>query len=154
MSPLKMPPQIFRLVLLTLGVAGSYATARMLLVPSSFGEYGWFRADALTENAAQKPVYAGMKACDECHSDLLQELAQHDHKTVSCESCHGPSRAHAGDPDITTPKGKFAESDCLRCHLSSPSRPSWFKQVEPNDHYRGAKRCADCHRPHQPKEAP
>jgi hypothetical protein len=148
-----MPPQILRLVLLTLGVAGSYAAARMILVPKSFGEHGWFRGAALTEVAAAKPVYSGMKSCDECHEDILKKVAKYEHKTVSCESCHGPAKAHAGDPDVKTPKVKFADSDCLRCHQSSPSRPTWLKQVEPAEHFRGDK-CVGCHIPHQPKETP
>ena len=153
MNPLKMPPQIIRLVLLSLGIAGSYAVARVLLVPASFGEYGWFRGAALEEAAASKPVFSGMKSCNECHDEILQQLAKYDHKTLSCESCHGPSREHAGNPDLTTPKGKFADSDCLRCHQSSPSRPAWLKQVEPVDHFHGD-RCTSCHVPHQPKETP
>ena len=153
MSLFKLPPQIVRLVLLTLGVAGSYGVARMLLMPPSFGEYGWFRGAALGEIAAAKPVLSGMKACDECHSDILQRLAKHEHKTLSCETCHGPSRAHAGDPDVKAPKEKFVDSDCLRCHQSSPSRPTWLKQVDPNEHFRGDQ-CVGCHVPHQPKEVP
>lgn len=153
MNPFKMPPQIVRLVLLTLGVAGSYGIARVLLLPASFGEYGWFRSAALEENAAPKPVHSGMKSCEECHSDILQQLTKYEHQTVSCESCHGPSRPHAGDPDIPTPRGKFADRDCLRCHQSSPSRPAWLKQVEPYEHFRGDL-CVGCHLPHQPKEVP
>jgi len=153
MSPFKMPPQIVPLVLLTLGIVGSYGVARTLLVPSSFGQYGWFRGAALVENAARKPVFSGMRSCDECHSEVLQKLAKDKHKTISCESCHGPSRMHADDPDVKTPRGTFADSDCLRCHQSSSSRPLWFKQVEPNEHFRGD-RCTGCHEPHQPNETP
>lgn len=153
MSGSRMPPQIVRLILLILGVVGSYGVARMLLVPPTFGEYGWFRGAALEELAATKPVFSGMKSCDECHSDVLQKVAKYEHKSVSCESCHGPSRPHAGDPDVKPPKAKFADSDCLGCHQSSPSRPSWLKQVEPLEHFRGDK-CTGCHVPHQPKEMP
>ncbi|MBI4622065.1 MAG: hypothetical protein HY736_02450 [Verrucomicrobia bacterium] len=149
-----MPPQIFRLVILTAGVVGSYGIARMLMVPPTFGEHGSYRGAALEELAAAKPVFSGIKACDECHSEVLEELVKFEHKTISCESCHGPSRKHAADPDVTTPKGKFADSDCLRCHQSSPSRPVWLKQVDPNEHYRGDKRCSACHLPHQPNEKP
>lgn len=153
MSSSKMPPQIRRLVLLTLGIVGSYVVARKLLTPPTFGEYGWYRAAALEENAAHKPVFSGMKSCDECHSDVLQKVAKYEHKTVSCESCHGPSRMHADDPDVKTPRGTLADGDCLRCHQSSPSRPSWLKQVDPIEHYRSDK-CTGCHIAHQPKETP
>ena len=153
MSFFKMPPQIVRLVLLTLVVGGSYAVARMLLVPASFGEYGWFRGAAIEELRAKKPVLAGMKACDECHSDVLGKLAKYEHKAISCESCHGFSRPHADNPDVKPPKVKFADNDCLSCHQASPSRPQWLKQVEPLEHFRGDK-CTGCHVPHQPKEIP
>jgi hypothetical protein len=148
-----MPPQIVRLVLLTLGIVGSYCVARKLLVPKTFGEYGWFRGAALGEIAARQPVFSGMKSCDECHSEILQRLAKHEHKGVSCESCHGPSRAHAEDPDVEPSRVKFADSDCLRCHQSSPSRPLWFKQVDLLEHFRDD-RCTGCHQPHQPMETP
>ena len=150
MSPFKMPPQIFRLVLLTLGIVGTYAVARVLLTPSSFGEYGWYRGAALAEIASRTPVYAGKKACDECHSDVLQKLAKGDHKTLSCEACHGVSRDHAENPDITPVK--LTGSHCIRCHEANPSRPACFRQIVVKDHYSG--KCTDCHVPHQPNEVP
>ena len=150
MPPFKMPPQIFRLVLLTLGIVGTYTVARVLLTPSSFGDYGWYRGAALVEIAARTPVYAGKKACDECHSDVLQKLANGDHKTLSCESCHGVSSDHAENPDITPVK--LTGSYCIRCHEANPSRPAWFRQIVVKDHYSG--KCTECHVPHQPNEAP
>ena len=65
----RLPPQILRLVLLTLGIVGTYLVARTLLVPQSFGEYGWYRGAALGEIASRTPVFAGKKACEECHAD-------------------------------------------------------------------------------------
>jgi hypothetical protein len=47
MRPFKMPPQIVRLVLLTFAIVGSYLVARSFLTPRSFGELGWYRAEAL-----------------------------------------------------------------------------------------------------------
>ena len=47
--------------------------ARAFLTPATFGEYGWYRGAALEELAARTPVYAGKKACDECHSDILHK---------------------------------------------------------------------------------
>ena len=154
MSPFKMPPQILRLVLLTAGVVGSYAVARLALVPATYGEHGAFRGAALGEVAAAKPVLSGKKACDECHSEVFEVLGKFQHQSISCESCHGPSRNHASNPDVGTPKGKFVDQDCLRCHEANASRPLWFKQVDSNEHYRGDKRCFTCHVPHKPNEKP
>lgn len=149
-----MPPQILRIVILTAGVIGSYGVARMVMVPATYGDYGSYRGAALGELAAAKPVYSGVKVCDECHSDVLEGLVKYEHKTISCESCHGPSRNHATDPDVKTPRGKFTDTDCLRCHQTSASRPLWLKQVDPNEHYRGDKSCSACHLAHQPNEKP
>jgi len=145
-----MPPQIFRLVLLTVGIVGSYMVARAFLTPRSFGEYGWYRGNALEELASRTPVYAGKKACDECHSDVLEKLAKGAHKTLSCEACHGVSRDHVDNPDITPIK--LTGSHCIRCHEANVSRPAWFKQIVVKDHYTG--KCTECHVPHQPNEVP
>ena len=162
MRRLKLPPQILRLVLLTLGIVGSYLVARAFLTPASFGEYGWFRGDALQELAARTPVFAGKQACDECHADVLQKLAKDAHKTLSCEACHGVSRLHADNPNIPAGREqadgadmgpvKLTGSHCIRCHEANPSRPKWFKQIVIKDHY-GTK-CTDCHMPHQPNQTP
>jgi hypothetical protein len=145
-----MPPQIVRLVLLTLGIVGSYLIARAVLTPASFGELGWYRAKALVELRSRTPVYAGKQACDECHSDQLQKLARFEHKTLSCEACHGVSREHADNPDVLPVKP--TDSHCLRCHEANPSRPKWFKQIVASDHYSG--KCIECHKPHQPSQSP
>ena len=148
---LKMPPQIFRIVLLTLAIVGSYLVARAFLTPSSFRQYGWYRGDALEEIASRQPTFAGRKACDECHSDIVQTLSKGEHKLISCESCHGPALAHADNPDLKT--HHLADSECLRCHESDPARPKFLKQITLKDHYRG-ERCIGCHVPHHPTEVP
>jgi hypothetical protein len=150
MRRFKMPPQIVRLVLLTLAIVGSYLIARAFLTPASFGELGWYRSQALVELRSRTPVYAGKQACDECHSDELQQLAKFEHKTLSCEACHGVSREHADNPDVLP--AKPADNFCLRCHEANPSRPKWFKQIVAQDHYPG--KCTECHKPHQPSQTP
>jgi len=151
MSRFKMPPQIFRLVLLTIGIVVSYLIARQLLTPASFRDFGFYRGAALEEVASRTPVYAGKKACDECHSEVLLKLAKGDHKTLSCEACHGVSQEHAGNPDITPVK--LTGSHCIRCHEANPTRPAWFHQITVKNHYTGQK-CTECHVPHQPNEVP
>ena len=150
MRRFKLPPQILRLVLLTLAIVGSYLIARVFLTPASFGEFGWYRGEALVELRSRPPVYAGKQACDECHSDQLQKLAKFEHQTLSCEACHGVSREHAENPDILPVK--LTGSHCIRCHEANPSRPKWFKQIVVRDHYGG--KCTECHVPHQPNQTP
>lgn len=146
-----MPPQLFRLVLLTVVIVAVYLAARTFLTPRSFGEVGFFRADAMGELASREPVFAGKKACEECHSDQIETLANGEHKSLSCETCHGAAQVHVQNPDVSPQKLTF--SHCVRCHEASPSRPGWMKQIEVKEHYPG-ERCTECHVPHHPSEVP
>ncbi len=148
----KVPPQIVRLLLLAIAIVGSYAVARSILTPKTFGQYGWYRGEALAEMASREPVFAGKKACEECHSDEVQKLAKFGHKTLSCEGCHGAGQAHADNPDIKIEVLNF--SQCLRCHQSNPSRPKWHKQIVVKTHYSSGSKCTECHVPHAPGEVP
>ncbi|MDO8543980.1 MAG: hypothetical protein Q7S40_26360 [Opitutaceae bacterium] len=150
MNRFGLPPQILRLVLLTALIVGTYAVARTLLTPATFGQYGHYRGAALEETASRKPLFAGAKACDECHSDV-SEKATKGHKLISCESCHSASSAHVRNPDITTVK--LTDNSCLRCHSSDPARPARHKQVTTIEHYPGD-HCIECHLPHQPNKSP
>lgn len=152
----KMPPQVVRIVLLAVGIVGSYLVARYFLTPPSFNEkgYGWYRKDALVDLATGDRVYAGMKACEECHADEYKKVLLGGHKTLSCEGCHGPGGAHAGNPDNGDVKMQVLNfSHCVRCHEANPSRPKWHKQIISKDHYAGSK-CTECHVPHSPAEVP
>jgi len=159
-----MPPQIFRLVLLTLAIIVTYVIARYLLTPPSFRQYGFYRGEALLEHMSPTPVFAGrkatLKACLECHEDIEAKLFKGEHKTIGCETCHGGvitseakplTNEHADNPDVKLPM--IGDNGCLRCHEANPSRPAWLKQIDPKDHYREDK-CVGCHVPHQPNEVP
>jgi hypothetical protein len=155
MGLFKMPPQVVRLVLLTIAIVGSYMVARYFLKPPSFGEYGFYPGSALEEIANSRQVaFGGRKSCEECHSDEYGKLLKHEHKTLSCEGCHGPAEAHANAPDNPEFKPKKEPfSSCVRCHEFSPSRPKWHHQIVLKSHYPGQK-CAECHVPHMPLEVP
>lgn len=146
-----MPPQIFRLVLLTIAIVVTYLVARYLLTPASFHQYGFYRGEALLEHASREPVYAGRSACNECHEDIAKKLLAKEHRTLGCETCHGVSQAHVDNPDVKLVK--IGDSYCLRCHENIGSRPAWLKQIVVKDHFRGDK-CTGCHVPHQPTEVP
>jgi hypothetical protein len=151
MSRIKLPPQIVRLLLLASDIIGSYLVARTFLTPPSFGQYGWYRGNALGEIAnSREPFFAGKRACDECHSDIIHLLAENAHKTLSCEGCHGACSDHANNPDILPVKA--TGSHCIRCHEEDISRPKWLKQIVVKDHY--GENCKECHMPHQPTKEP
>jgi hypothetical protein len=147
----KMPPQVLRLFLLAVGIVVSYSVARYFLTPPSFRQYGWFRGDALGELQAREPMFAGKKACEECHSDQMNKMLKGEHKSLSCEGCHGPGQAHADNPDVKIDRLNY--SPCVRCHEANPSRPQWHKQIVTKSHYTGSK-CTECHVPHSPTEVP
>ena len=147
-----MPPQIQRLVLLTLAIVMAYFVARGVLTPKSFGEYGWYRKDALQEIAALPVTYGGKAACVECHTEVAETMAKSKHHSVACESCHGPNFAHTEDPSLTPAKITNPQF-CLRCHQADPSRPEKFPQVDPAEHF-GDQKCGECHLPHSPTDSP
>jgi len=148
---LGMPPQVTRLALTTLVIVALFLVARSLLVPPSFGQYGHYRGEALREIAAREPYWAGRGACDDCHADHVKKVAGAEHKGLSCEDCHGPSRAHVENPEVKLPKMAFGQ--CVRCHEASPSRAAWLHQINSHNHYTG-QGCTECHAPHQPNEVP
>jgi transcription elongation factor Elf1 len=122
---------------------------RGYVIPRTFGQYGHYRAAAITE-IAQLPVhYAGHQTCETCHTDVaaLKNAGKHAH--VNCEACHGPLEKHAEDPaDVTPPKLDTATL-CVRCHSASAARPKDFPQVNAADHSNGIP-CETCHQPHSP----
>src|SRR5437660_986468 len=156
---IKMPPQVLRLFLLAVGIVTAYSIARYFLTPPSFRQYGWYRGEALAELRSREPVYAGRKACEECHSDEVQKLAKFEHKSLSCEGCHGVGQAHSDNPrkDNIDKSGYAA---CIRCHEANPSRPKWHKQIVSKNHFVESKPgskpslCTECHVPHAPSEVP
>ncbi len=148
--PFKMPPQVVRIVLLAIGIVVVYSVARYFLTPQSFGQYGWYRGAALLELSAREPVFAGRKACEECHQKEMTILLKGVHKSLSCEACHGPGQAHVSNPDIKMEVLNF--SHCVRCHEANPSRPKFQKQIVIKNHYEGA--CTECHVPHDPSQTP
>jgi len=151
-SSSKLPPQVFRLILLVIAIVVSYSTARYLLTPRSFRQYGgWYRGEALAEIASRPITFAGRTACEECHSDQIQKVLKGSHKTLSCEGCHGPGQAHVENPDVKLEILNY--SHCVRCHEANPSRPKWHKQIVLKDHYTGSK-CTECHVAHSPADVP
>ena len=148
----RLPPQVVRVILLTVFIMASYFVARHFLVPASFGQYGWYRGNALQELRVLPISYAGRAACVECHSDEAEKMSRSSHRSVSCESCHGPNHTHAEDPTESPSKIEDPRF-CLRCHQAVFSRPAKFPQIEAAAHY-SAQRCKECHPPHAPTDIP
>jgi hypothetical protein len=123
-----------------------FLVLRAALIPRSFGRYGPFRGDALAEISARPVAFAGHEVCENCHPDEAALKASGAHKTVKCESCHGPLAKHADDPGTVQPVLPEVAKLCLRCHSKNIAKPAGFPQTEAN----GSKPCDTCHKPHSP----
>src|SRR3990172_1156984 len=60
--------------------------------------------------------YAGEPACVECHDAEYNTKKTGYHRNLSCETCHGPARAHAEDPGENTPLLPRERQFCAKCH--------------------------------------
>ena len=140
---------LFRVAAVFLAGLALFLVLRSLLVPRSFGLYGHYRANAISETASLPVGYAGHQVCETCHTDVQQVKIKGVHKGVACESCHGPLQAHADDPGSVTPAKLDTTVLCPRCHQQNIAKPSNFPQVNAAEHSGGAA-CDTCHQPHSP----
>ena len=145
-----MPPQIKRLLLIFAVLVISFVIARHFLVPSSFGKYGHYRADAVGDVENSPLQYAGANTCADCHGDLVKRKLGSKHRTVACESCHGPALSHTTDPINIKPFRPAGREFCSLCHSANAARPVPIKQINPETHNPETP-CAVCHNPHNPK---
>ena len=127
----------------------AFLLIRGYVVPKTFGQYGHYRGAALGEIAARPVKFAGHKACEDCHTDIVDAKAKGKHAHVNCEACHGAQARHADDPASVTPTKQDTAVLCARCHTASAAKPTGFPQVNPIDHSNGVP-CETCHNPHSP----
>lgn len=130
-----------------------FLLARAAFVPKSFGQFGHYRGDALKELSSREPKFAGHRACEDCHGDVLETKKAGKHAGVNCEACHGPLAKHATDPTSMTPQLPDAGVLCASCHEADIAKPANFPQVVTKDHM-GDVKCNICHQPHSPLLAP
>ncbi|MCX6621025.1 MAG: cytochrome c3 family protein [Acidobacteria bacterium] len=133
-------------------IFATFVVVRHFAVPAGFGQFGHYRGPVLAEIRTRPITFAGRQACADCHTDMAEKLATGRHKTVGCESCHGPQAAHArsDDPSAHKPPRPNPPVLCARCHEKNSTKPTTFPQVAAMDHS-GGEKCTTCHNPHQPK---
>lgn len=141
---------LFRMAALFLGGLCAFLVVRALMVPKGFGELGHYRTAAIEENRQRPLAFAGHKACEECHTDVVEARKGSRHAGVHCESCHGPLAKHAEDPGSLTPERPDRKTICLVCHRAEAAKPAEFPQVDPREHA-GESSCDECHKPHHPE---
>jgi hypothetical protein len=135
--------------------------ARSWAVPSTFGQYGYYRGGAPADaRAARVPRFQGKQACKECHDFQFDNHEKDVHRSVQCEDCHGPGDVHvAADEKTGNVTLHKTKEWCLVCHRQLPARPGAFPQVEWREHYKfvgvrddkvNQTECINCHDPHEP----
>ena len=145
-----MPVQIRRLLLFFAVFTGLMLVLVHYLTPESWGEYGHYRADALTEIAAKQAKYVQMETCAMCHDSIAEYKSQGNHKPLQCEVCHGPGYKHIDDPENVKMEIPQGRQFCLRCHTKNAATPKGvINQIDAKEHYEGEE-CITCHNPHQP----
>ncbi len=145
---------------------------RAALVPATFGQYGSYVGASL-EAIRSKPVqYVGVERCKSCHKKEWKKWSRKEHRTVSCEVCHGPGAAHSVEeveprplPPRSKSSGKMAKQAhdlCMSCHAKAPGRSEEFSQIESKTHlaefkiteqsqdFEESMRCLTCHPGHNP----
>jgi DmsE family decaheme c-type cytochrome len=108
--------------------------------------------------AANPADFVGSETCATCHADVAKKFGDNPHsklalehggKGVTCESCHGPGRAHVeGGGDVTkiVQLGKLSAKDasatCLGCHAGA--HPNFAR----SPHAKADVGCTSCHSVH------
>lgn len=143
-----MPKHGVRLILLLIVFAASAVAAKYYFTPASFYEYGHYRANYVTEEAAPQPLYKGPSYCQTCHAERHSQWSAGVHKVVKCEVCHGAAGEHPRTGKLPIPTDTVRL--CTLCHEATPGRPAAQPQIEVSQHA-GAQQCVVCHNPHSPK---
>jgi DmsE family decaheme c-type cytochrome len=112
----------------------------------------------LKTGAADPANYVGSDTCMTCHADVVKSFATNPHsrlalmhggKGVTCESCHGPGKAHVdGGGDVTKifrftqASAKQIDATCLGCHAGA--HPDFAR----SEHAKANVSCVSCHSVH------
>ena len=145
-----MPKHIVRLIALILGLIVVAVVAVPFLTVKSFYRFGHYRADSVPQIAAKDPVFQSAQYCQDCHDERHAQWSASNHKSVTCEICHGAAKGHPGNGKLPIPKDTVKL--CTLCHEAMPGRPSTQPQIEVAQHA-GGQQCIVCHDPHSPKIA-
>lgn len=156
---LRHTKHVFRAALLLVALLVALVLGRSLFVPKSWGEYGWYRGDAVMDHRSHEVRHAGDAACGECHDDVLARHDEGAHRSVRCELCHTVLTAHVRDGDVVAemPRPQSLEL-CSKCHRELNARPAGFPQVNPAQHLAEMEVeiddnvCVECHDPHSPAD--
>lgn len=148
-KPFRMlPDALTRILVVFLLLAGAFVALKLTL-PASITNSRLHVQSTLEREMARPVRYAGSAPCADCHEEYNVKKVGY-HRTLSCETCHGPAQAHVENPTETKPVAPRKREFCTLCHRYDPSRPTGFPQINPTAH-NPLKPCVSCHNPHDPK---
>ena len=118
-------------------------------------------ATSQSKAATGSTEFLGQDTCATCHEDVVKKFSTNPHsrlalehagKGVTCESCHGPGKAHVdGGGDVTKifrfdqATAKETDERCLTCHAGA------HPNFERSPHAKADVSCTSCHSVHAPK---
>lgn len=146
-----MQPHLKRAFTILALIIIAFIFVRSLVVPESFGQYGWYRGDSVRELRNLGANYTGSTSCGEanCHENIYTVWSKDRHKTVNCETCHDPAQKHVLNAREPLRKADDSRDFCGKCHFKRISRPETFPQIDSETHGEDL-RCVYCHNPHKP----
>lgn len=143
-----MPKHITRLLLLLAGFFAVALAAKWFFTADSFYQYGHYRGNSVAEIAAHEPVFQTPQYCKDCHTERHAQWSANNHKSVSCEVCHGAAKGHPENGKLPIPAD--TRKLCTLCHERMVERPRSQPQVDVAQHS-SDQQCVVCHNPHAPK---
>lgn len=146
----RIPEQIRRLSIVLAVVIGGTLLLRYFILPASLVETRIHRESTIQREVAKQVKFAGTTVCGECHDDIEAVKTKGFHRSLACETCHGPAVMHTEDPSAVKPFAPRERKFCPLCHAYDPSRPTGFPQINITLH-NPLKPCITCHNPHDPK---
>ncbi len=146
------------LVILVVLIVGG----RMIFLPDSWGELGYYRADAVIDELNEPVRHGQNKSCKECHKYVYKAKEHSVHERLACESCHAPLDSHVKSgkkvADMPVAGEEELTRQCLGCHKDVTGRKEFFPViVDKKTHLQEQGKdldneCSQCHNVHAPKE--
>ena len=151
-----MKNHVWRPLFVVIGLVVCILIFRAFYVPDDFGAqdrgytFGFHRMSNEQEWKDYPAKYQDSTYCQECHSEISEELTAAHHGSIPCENCHGAAMGHPDEPEkLAIDRSREL---CVRCHaaLYMPgSDRNDIPGIEPASHNSGES-CVDCHSPHNP----